>query len=464
MAKTAEAALSSTQQSKKKHPPGLYLLFFTEMWERFSYYGMRAILVLYLTTSLVSGGLAFDESVALTIYGFFTGACYFLPILGGYITDQFMKRRVAITIGGIVMALGNIVLFADQSKLALYIGLGLLIIGNGFFKPNISTLVGELYGPEEKERRDAAFTIFYMGINLGAFFSPLIVGYLAEDYFKTTFNGVVQYGYKYGFLVAAIGMIIGQILFNLLSKRYLGNIGAEPPVRKAKTQDGQTVSNQPLTKKEKQRTTVVLIITCFVVFFWAGFEQAGSSLTLYTDRFVDKSLFGWEIPTAWFQSINPFFIILLAPLVSALWLKLAKTKRGDLPVPVKMGLGMVLLGIGFLILSIAVLQTGSDPENIKQKASLFFIIFTYLFHTIGELFLSPVGLSMVSRIAPVKLASLLMGVWVSSNGIANLLSGQIAVYTQSLGYLEVFTVIGIVAMVIGLILISISKKLVAMMD
>ena len=444
----------------KKHPPGLKLLFFTEMWERFSYYGLRSLLILYLTTSLISGGLGFDPATASMIYGFYTGACYFTPLIGGWLTDHFIGKRLAITIGGVTMALGNLVLFMDQSHTALYIGLALIILGNGFFKPNISTLLGELYSEQDK-RRDSAFTIFYMGINLGALFAPLICGFLAEDFFKTTVNGVVQYGFKYAFLAASIGMIVGQLAFNLLGKRFLGDIGMKPAGKKTAS---NPKANEPLTKKEKQRTLAIIIITCFVVFFWAGFEQAGSSMTLYTRDFVDRTLFGWEIPISWFQSVNPLFIILLAPLVSIMWTKLANSKQGDLPVPIKMGLGMVLLGTGFLILMTAVLKTGSDAENITMKANLLFIVFTYLFHTLGELFLSPIGLSLVSRIAPVKLASLLMGVWLASTGVANILGGQIAALTASFGFLEIFAVIGGLAIFFGLLLISLNRVLVRMMD
>ncbi|MBP2242198.1 POT family proton-dependent oligopeptide transporter [Cytobacillus eiseniae] len=460
-----DATMNANQQgkNKKKHPPGLYLLFLTEMWERFSYYGMRAILVLYLTTAFVSGGLGFSDSYAMMLYGFFTGAVYFTPMVGGYLSDRFLGQRRAITIGGVLMALGNIALFMHQSAGALYLGLILLIVGNGFFKPNISTIVGELY--EEKDpRRDAAFTIFYMGINIGAFFSPLIIGFLYNDLFKTTtIDGIIQYGFKYGFLASAIGMIIGQLIFNLFGNRYLGDIGKKPTGAPDKSVD-PNAKNKPLTKKEKQRTAVIVILACFVVFFWAGFEQAGSSLTLYTERFVDREIFGWEIPTAWFQSVNPVFIVILAPIFSMFWLKLASSKRGDLKVPTKMGLGMILLGLGYVILLIAIAQTGSDESNIQMKANVMFIVLTYLMHTMGELMLSPVGLSLVSRIAPVKLASLLMGVWLASTGVANILAGQLAAFTQTLGYFEIFSVIGLMAIVLGFILLSVSKKLVRMMD
>ncbi|PQD94262.1 MFS transporter [Pradoshia eiseniae] len=448
--------------NNKKHPPGLYLLFLTEMWERFSYYGMRAILILYLTTELVSGGLGIDSSVALSIYGFYTGAVYFTPIVGGWLADRYLGHRLSITIGGSLMALGNIALFAHQSKTALFIGLGLMIIGNGFFKPNISTLLGDLYKGNES-RRDAGFTIFYMGINIGAFFAPLLIGFLSEDLFASTANGVMHYGFRYGFLASAIGMIIGQVLFNTLANKYLGDIGKRPAVAQIANKTGAK-DKQPLTKAEKQRTMVILIITCFVVFFWAGFEQAGSSLTLYTKDFVDREVFGWTVPISWFQSLNPLFIVLLAPAISALWIKLANSKRGDLPVPTKMGMGMITLGLGYIVLLFAVFQTGNDAATMAQKANMMFIIVTYLMHTLGELFLSPVGLSFVSRVAPVKLASLLMGVWLASSGVANILAGQLAAVTQSLGYFEVFAVIGGLAIFFGLLLLALSKKLVAMME
>ncbi|GGE73545.1 peptide MFS transporter [Priestia taiwanensis] len=449
------------QKNSSKHPPGLYLLFFTEMWERFSYYGMRGILILYLTTAVVNGGLGYEAAIASTIYGFYTMSCYLTPVLGGYITDTFMNKRLAITIGGITMAIGNLVLFFDQAHSGFWIGIALLIIGNGFFKPNISTLVGELYEENDK-RRDSAFTIFYMGINIGAFFAPLICGFLAEDLFKTNIDGVISYGFKYGFLAAAIGMLIGQLLFNLLGDRYLGDIGKTRTNQKVDTQ--QIDKKVPLTKQEKQRTWVILILAGFVMFFWMGFEQAGNSLSIYTRDFVDRSVNGWEVPVSWFQSLNPLFIVLLAPVMSLLWVKLANSKRGDLSIPVKMGLGMILLGTGFMVLVLAVMQTGSDPANNVIKAHYIFMVGTYFLHTLGELCLSPVGLSMVTKLAPIKYASVLMGAWLASTGVANFLAGLLSAYTNTLGFFHIFLLIGGLAILLGIILILISKKLVKMME
>jgi len=459
----ASDAVRLEDPHNKKHPPGLYLLFFTEMWERFSYYGMRAILVLYLTTSLISGGLGFDKAYAMSIYGFFTGAVYITPLIGGYLTDRFIGRRTAITIGGILMALGNFSLFAFNNTAGFYLGLAFIIIGNGFFKPNISTLVGELYTENDK-RRDAAFTIFYMGINVGAFFAPLICGYLAEDYFKTVVDGVEHFGFKYGFLAASIGMIIGQVIFNTLGNKYLGDIGKAPTGKPVQASAKASAANAPLTKQEKKRTAVILILVCFVVFFWAGFEQAGSSLTIYADKFIDRELGGWLVPTSWFQSLNPLFIVALAPILSALWIKLASSKRGDLSIPTKMALGMILLGLGFLVLLPAIWITGSDEHSIAVKANITFIVLTYFLHTLGELCLSPVGLSMVSKIAPIRFASLLMGVWLAGSGLANVLAGQLAAFTESLGYSQVFSLIGFAVIGLGLILLLFSKKLTRMME
>ncbi|MCA1059428.1 peptide MFS transporter [Rossellomorea aquimaris] len=454
------STLDSLPQGKK-HPKGLYLLFFTELWERYSYYGMRALLVLYLTTAFVSGGLGVDPAKALSIYGIYTGTVYFTPIFGGWLTDRYIGLRKAITIGGITMACGDFTIFLTHSQIGLYAGLALLVLGNGFFKPNISTLVGELY-PRNDKRKDAAFTIFYMGINLGALFAPLIAGFLAEDLFLTTMSdGTMHYGFKWAFLASSIGMITGQIIFSTLNNKYLGEVGLKP--NKLLAEEANEDRDIPLTKKEKQRTTAILILACFVVFFWAGFEQAGSSFTLYTKNFIDRDVFGYTIPVAWFQSVNPLFIVILAPILSSVWLRLSRSKRGDLNMTTKMGIGMILLGLGFMVLIPAVMQTGSDEQHITVKANLLFIVFTYLLHTLGELFLSPVGLSLVSKVAPVKIASLLMGVWMAAIGVASLLAGQLASLTATLGYLEIFSVIGAAAIILGFVLLSISKKLVVMM-
>jgi POT family proton-dependent oligopeptide transporter len=458
------------------HPKGLYLLFFTEMWERFSYYGMRGILMLYMTKLWMENGLNIPESSASLVYGFFTGFVYFTPLIGGWLADQFIGQRRAITIGGITMFFGQIVLFLMNSHLGLAIGLLLLIIGNGFFKPNISTMVGQLYRDGD-DKRDSAFSIFYMGINLGAFLAPLIVGSLAEDWFAVKGMNtegkevILSYGFKYGFLASAIGMALGQIIFNLYAKKYLLEIGLRPG--KSETVEISEVADDlgkvksgktPLTKEEKQRITVIFILTFFVIFFWAGFEQAGSSMTIYTDKFINRDLFGWEIPTTYFQSVNPLFIVALGPIFAWFW----NSKYGrKLTTPVKMSLGMILLGIGFLFMYVAtfsVQTTGSgDTQVVMQKAALAWLVLTYFFHTIGELCLSPVGLSVVTKLAPVKLASLLMGVWMLSSFAANIIGGFIAAYVERLGAGTIFVSIALFVIGLGILMLLLSKKLSSMM-
>jgi proton-dependent oligopeptide transporter, POT family len=458
------------------HPKGLYLLFFTEMWERFSYYGMRGILMLYMTKLWIENGLEIPKDSAALVYGFFTGFVYFTPIIGGWIADRFIGQRMAITIGGITMFAGQIVLFAMNSHFGLGLGLILLIIGNGFFKPNISTMVGQLYRDGD-DRRDSAFSIFYMGINLGALLAPLIIGLLAEDWFAV--RGVAEdgspiilsYGFKYGFLAAAIGMALGQILFNLLAKKYLLEIG-EKPFKSDTVEVSEMIedvenmakSNKGLSHVEKQRIAVIAILTFFVIFFWAGFEQAGSSMTLYTDAYINRSFFGWEIPTTFFQSVNPLFIVVLAPVFAWFW----TSKFGrKLTTPVKMSLGMILLGIGFLFMLIATYEvqvTGEgDKEVVVQKAALAWLILTYFFHTIGELCLSPVGLSVVTKLAPVKLASLLMGVWMLSSFAANIIGGFIAAYVEKLGAGTIFVSIAFFVIGLGVVMLLVSRRLSKMM-
>ncbi|MBK0402945.1 peptide MFS transporter [Adhaeribacter sp. BT258] len=440
----------TTQQAQVKqgHPKGLYLLFMTEMWERFSYYGMRALLMLYLVneTSNHLGGRGWTDGNAGMLYGWFTGFVYLTPIIGGWLADNYIGQRKAITIGGILMMLGQFSLFSELNDMTFYLGLGLLIIGNGFFKANISTIVGKLYD-EGDVRRDSAFTIFYMGINTGAFIAPLVCGYLGATY-----------GYRYGFLAAGIGMMLGQIMFNTMAQSYLGNIGKFV----AKTAEQKAAPKTKLTKQETDRVAVILVLTLFVIFFWAGFEQAGSSLSLYTERYIDRVVFGWEIPTAWFQSVNPLFIVALAPIISSMWISLAS--KGKNPnTTVKMAMGMMLLGLGFFLMVGAVMERGGDVADASIKANIWWLVGAYFLHTLGELCLSPVGLSMVTKLAPLAYASMLMGVWMLSSFVANIMGGYIVKYVEELGALTIFGGIGAFVIVLGFVLLAVSKKLTYMM-
>ena len=456
-------------QQKKGHPKGLYLLFFTEMWERFSYYGMRAILILYLTKKFIEGGLGMDEKYAMLLYGYFTGFVYFTPLIGGWLADRYLGKRLAVMIGGVTMMLGQFTLFGLNSTTGLYIGLLLLIIGNGFFKPNISTLVGGLY-KDGDSRRDAAFTIFYMGINLGAMIAPLVIGVVTDNMFATTNeDGSISYGYRYGFLVSGIGMLLGQVIFNLLGTKYLGDLGTKPvgavsdtEVAKVQKSINPETGKELDEKDEKQRISVIFILLIFAVFFWAGFEQAGSSLSLYTDKYIDRSIGSFEIPTSWFQSVNPLFIVTLAPLFTLFW---ASPIGRRLTTPVKMGVGMIILGVGFLFMigAVAERSANGDVDDVNNKAALMWLIMTYLLHTIGELCISPVGLSVVTKLSPPKLASVLMAVWMLSSFFANIVGGYIASYVETMGAGEVFKYITGFVSVCGVLLILLNRVILKLM-
>jgi POT family proton-dependent oligopeptide transporter len=446
--------------SRSGHPKGLYLLFFTEMWERFSYYGMRAIFMLFMVKALMM-----DSARASNVYGSFTGLVYLTPLLGGYISDRFWGNRRSILVGGILMALGQFMLFFSGSFVTegvqsassistMWAGLTLLIIGNGFFKPNISTMVGQLY-PANDRRIDGAFTIFYMGINLGALFSPLVCGTLGD-------TGSI-FDFKWGFLAAGIGMVLGTFTFELLKNKYLVTSEGEAIGMPRAKLDGKTMgailgavavifflmnfkswfntdfdltgvliygamvampiiifSDKALMHEEKQRISVIFILAFFVIFFWSCFEQAGASLTLFADQQTERHIGGWEMPASYFQSVNPIFIILLAPLFSMLWGYLGK--RGIEPSsPLKMAIGLALLALGYVVIAFGV--HGVAPS---AKISMWWLITLYALHTMGELCLSPIGLSMVSKLAPLRLSSLLMGTWFLANAAANKLAGSLS--------------------------------------
>jgi proton-dependent oligopeptide transporter, POT family len=474
--------MESTPQ--KGHPKGLYLLFTTEMWERFSYYGMRAIFTLFLTEALL-----FDKETASGIYGSYTSLVYLTPIIGGYFADNIWGNRKSIIVGGIMMAIGQLFMFFSASVYEnhglslglMLVGLTALIFGNGFFKPNISTLVGQLYS-ETDTRKDAAYTIFYMGINLGAFIAPLICGGLGERYDAA--GAAIPGAFKWGFLCACIGMIISVITFRMRMRKVLVTpeglpVGDIPNKQRLKNtidadqsapaasggksnvfigvlvgivvlvllrffvfiaEDETTIdvvnnyisaaifavsiaipliiiTDKSLTKVEKQRIGVIYIVAFFVIFFWAAFEQAGASLTFFAAEQTNRSVFGWSMPASWFNSFNAVFIVILAPLISIMWTKLSK--RGLEPAsPYKQAYGLFLLALGYVFIAV-----GVDGVEPGVKVSMIWLTGLYFIHTVGELFLSPIGLSMVNKLAPVRFASLLMGVWFLSTAAANNFAG-----------------------------------------
>jgi POT family proton-dependent oligopeptide transporter len=452
--------------SDKSHPKGLYVLFVTEMWERFSYYGMRALFVLFMAKAML-----FDKAFASQIYGSYTGLVYLTPLLGGYMADRYWGNRKSIIIGGILMAVGQLFMFFagtyyQEIEIAaplMFTGLGFLIIGNGFFKPNISTMVGQLYQAGDK-RVDSAFTIFYMGINLGAFIAPLLCGYLGD-----TGNAA---DFRWGFMAACVGMIISLILFITLKNKYLvtptgEQIGEKPnSAREVKSDTdvaapvnytamgiwaavfggllylfhfqaemdwigsfifsltiaapGYIITDPTLSTVERQRIWVIYIAAFFVIFFWAAFEQAGASLTYFAEEQTNREIFGTTIPTSYFQSINAVAIVIFAPLFVWLWGWMGK-RNMEPASPFKQAMGLFLLAMGYLVIAFGV--KGIDPST---KLSMVWLVSLYTIHTFGELCLSPIGLSMVNKLAPVKLASLLMGVWFLSTAAANKFAGTLS--------------------------------------
>jgi POT family proton-dependent oligopeptide transporter len=412
-----------------KQPRGLALLFFTEMWERFSYYGMRALLILFLIDT-TTGGFGWTQEKASQLYGWYTGLVYLTPIIGGWLADRYLGTARSLVIGGIVIALGHFTMAAD-TRVTFFLGLVLIIVGTGFFKANVSTLVGQLYRDHDP-RRDAGFTIFYIGINSGAFLGPLVCGWLAAN---------PKYGWSWGFGAAGVGMTLGVICFMLLRQRYLGDTGMVP-MGQMRMADGGKAPAEPLTKEEKDRVLAIVIVVFFVAFFWLAFEQAGSSLNVFAQQKTQRAVGGWlgrvlpngEIPAAWFQSVNAFFIVTLAPLFALLWKKMGSRQPST---PVKMAWGLFFLGLGFLVIVL-----GARVSDLGGLASPGFLISLYFLHTCGELLVSPVGLSFVTKVAPVKIASMMMGVWFLSNFTANLAGGYLAGTVQKVARGEVFTLLG----------------------
>ncbi len=508
----------ATEKQIFGHPVGLFILFFTEMWERFSYYGMRALLVLYLISE-ISGdnpGLGWSKSDASGLYGWYTMLVYITPIIGGILADKIFGFRKAIIIGGILMTLGHLSL-AFEPMPTFYLGLLLLIIGNGFFKPNISSMVGQLY-PDNSPKKDSGYTIFYQGINIGAFLGSILCGYLGETY-----------GWHYGFGLAGVFMLIGFIQFKL-SQKMFGEIGLAP--KKRNIEDNvdvidsiEEIKKAPLTKVERDRLIVVGVLAFFSIFFWAAFEQAGSSMNIFASEYTNRSLSGigitffkvfgailsalpvailtwmfygvnkavgkiypkammfmglsvailWsiigfmifqnitekepEVPATWFQSLNALFIFTLAPLFSWVWEKLAKTKYNPTG-PQKFAIGLILLGLGFVPMVIGAANVGG---NSLQKASMIFLTLAYLLHTMGELSLSPVGLSYVNKLSPKRLLGIMFGIWFFASAMGNKLAGSFSSYMEKIAeessMADFFEILVWAPIIAGIVLFALSFPL-----
>jgi len=474
------------------HPKGLFVCFATEMWERFSYYGMRALLILYLTKHW-----EFTDATSYLIYGAYTSLVYIMPVFGGMLADQILGSKKAVTYGAILLVFGHLGMTVESSEQIFYLSLALIVSGVGFLKPNISTMVGALY-KEGDPRRDSGFTIFYMGINIGAFTATLLCGYLGE-----------QVGWAYGFGAAGIGMLLGLIIF-LWGQKYLEGL-AEPPSNKyLEKMNGISyeywayisgifmvlvtwflVQNSQLVgqllggfgaifigawllyalfrcdPEERDRLIVVGILILFSLIFWALFEQAGSSLNILTDRGVDRVIFGWEVPASMFQSLNAGFIFTIAPLFAMLWIALAK-RNMEPSTPIKFSIGIVFVGLGFL----ALVYGMKSSEGLQT--GIFWIILIYLLHTLGELCLSPVGLSSVTKLSPQRIVGFMMGMWFFASAAGNYVAGLIARATasessggsgdifslaQKQSFMDVYTDVGLIAIGCGIFLAVITPLL-----
>jgi proton-dependent oligopeptide transporter, POT family len=431
------------------HPRGLMTLFFTEMWERFTYYGMRAILVLFMTAAVLDGGLGLDDRTASAVYGLYISATYLLSLLGGWIADRLIGQQRAVFWGGVLIMLGNGALAAGNTQL-FFIGLLLIVLGVGLLKPNISAIVAQLY-PEGGSRRDAGFSIFYMGINLGAFIGSILVPIAAA-----------RFGWSAGFALPAIGMILGLVQFKA-TKHFLGNAGVAPPgepaswwpvigflaviavvaalalsglvqldpwaisrganwvlVALAAGYFGYMLFFAGLDTDERKRVVAMIALFVACAMFWAGFEQAGASFNLFAQRHTDRMVFGWDMPAGVLQAINPLFIILFAPVFAAVWVNLGR-RHMDPSAPAKFALGLILMGAGFLVMFLAARFVVSGSMVLPT-----WLILTYLLHTFGELCLSPVGLSSMTKLAPARFVGQVMGVWFLATAVGNNLAGQFA--------------------------------------
>jgi POT family proton-dependent oligopeptide transporter len=390
------------------HPKGLYFLFLTELWERFSFYSLRAILVLYLVDSLSRGGLSYNEPQALRLLGLYSGAVYSSCVLGGLITDFYLGQRRAIILGGLLMAFGQFCLGAPVSvmdaRLGLYLGLFSMVIGNGLFKPNISTMVGDLY-PDGDPRRDTSYTVFYMGVIAGAMLAGVVSGAAAR-----------YWSWKAAFIAAGCGMLLSVILQYGLGDYFLGTLGTMPAARLAKNAEAAPAL---LKRSDKARLLVIVIMGCFQVIFWTGYEQSAGLLNLFIKSSVDRMVGGFEVPTAWFTSINPLFVVVLSPVFAVLWTRLGAREPAAAG---KFALSLLFLAGAFLVLLAALHGQAGMPS---AKLSILWIVAAYFLMTVGELCTSPIGLSIVSRLSPPRLASFLMGVWLCFYAAGNFLAGWI---------------------------------------
>ncbi|HAM49315.1 MAG TPA: MFS transporter [Nitrospiraceae bacterium] len=420
-------AVTEKGTGSQRHPTGLYVLFFTEMWERFSYYGMRSLLVYYMIKHL-----QFTQERSSEIYGLYTGFVYFTPLFGGMLADRLLGQRRTVILGAVLMAIGHFLMAVERT---FFPALIFLILGNGAFKPNISTQVGALYHQGD-HRRDRAFSVFYMGINLGAFFSPLVCGTLGE-----------KIGFHWGFGCAGVGMVVGLVVY-LRGQKYLA-----PDLIMQKKGSKQRTSSEPMTHEDWLKIGAIFVMMALSILFWSVYEQQGNTMALWADAYTDRMIFGWEMPASWFQSFNPLMIFMFVPLLNIFWGW--QDRGGKEPSSIaKMGTGCILLAAAFLILILPARELAVNP-----KASLWWLAACALVLTIGEIYFSPIGLSLVTKIAPARIVSMMMGVWFLSSFFGNYLSGYLGTFWEKMSKENFFLLMFALSFAAGLAFFALLKPL-----
>jgi POT family proton-dependent oligopeptide transporter len=424
------------------HPRGLATLFFTEMWERFSYYGMRAFLILYMVAPAAAGGLGFTDARAASIYGTYTGSAWAASILGGVIADRFLGQYRTVLVGGVIIALGHFTL-AFNALPFFYTGLAFIAFGTGCLKPNVSTLVGSLYAAGDA-RRDAGFSIFYMGINLGALLGPLVAGYLAQEV-----------NWHIGFACAGVGMTAGLIQYVAGRERLkhgMSRLGQTPAVPTANTAAAARTAEaaRGFSADEWKRIGAIVIFFIAAGLFWGGYEQAGSTLNLFADRHTRLEVFGFSFPSSWFQSVQPVFVILLAPIFGWLWVRLGSKEPS---VPTKFALGLLFMAMSFAIL----IPAGALASSQGMRVSPMWLVAAYFVSELGELCVSPIGLSAVTKLAPLRIVGLMMGVWFLSNAFGNKLAGWAAGFIGTMPLNQLFTYTTVVLLGAAVVMFAIIK-------
>ncbi|ACQ54958.1 peptide MFS transporter [Clostridium botulinum] len=457
-------------QEKQKHPIGLSLVNISIALQSYAGYAVSSVLILFFTADINRNGLGLSVPKAASIIGLYQGVNYMGSLVGGYITDKWLGIQKSLMLGSFLTACGYMVLFFAKPNIgSIWLGLIVLIIAGAFFKGQISTLVGSLYGKNELSKKDAAYSIFYMFINIGSFFGPIIAGLISDKWFaKVAADGeIAAYGYKYIFLMCAIVMIIVCALILVLSPKWLGDVGKYPAskteAKKASLKSEEEVTNKPLTHTEKNRIKAMIVMFLFVIIFWSAWYQTATSFSLLADKLVNRKFGGFIMPVPWLTSVNAIFCVVFSPILANIWVKLGNSKKGDLSVPTKMGLGLILAGASFITLILGISTLGGVTDGSRQM-NILFIIVAYFLLTLGELCLSPIGMAMFNKLAPAKFGSLAMGAWYLSFFFSNLISGKLAGFTDTMGYTEIFGFIAGVVIIFGLILILLRKGLLKLMS